>query len=247
MFTVGGFSFSGSGGNKAIVFVNLKPVAERKGAAHSVLAVVNRLRPRLMALTGGLVIPFAPPTLQGVGSFGGFPFELQDRGGNSVETLAKVTKDAVRAASKRKELTGMFASFTADDPQILVQIDRAEGQEPRHPVRPDLRRAAGAHGLGVRQRLRLQQPRLPRLRAGRPAVPLAARRHRRVLRALERRADDPARHGGAAEDGRRRRRPSATTTCSARPRSTARRRPAVRRGRRWRRWRRRPGRCCRRA
>src|SRR5205823_1164364 len=85
-------------------------------------------RPQLMSMTGALVIPFEPPALQGVGSLGGFEFELQDRGGNSIEALAKATHDVVVAASQRKELAGMFAGFTADDPQILVSIDRARAK-----------------------------------------------------------------------------------------------------------------------
>jgi hydrophobic/amphiphilic exporter-1 (mainly G- bacteria), HAE1 family len=127
-FNVNGFSFIGSGGNKAIVFVNAKPMKERRGKEHSIEAVVNRLRPQFMSMTGALVIPFEPPALQGVGSLGGFEFELQDRGGNSIEALAKATHDVVVAASQKKELTGMFSGFTADDPQILVSIDRARAK-----------------------------------------------------------------------------------------------------------------------
>jgi HAE1 family hydrophobic/amphiphilic exporter-1 len=128
MFNVVGWSFIGAGGNKAIIFVNVKPIEERRGAAHSVNAVIERIRPDLMAMTGALVIPFAPPALQGVGNFGGFAFELQDRGGNSIDTLARATEQAVAEAGRQRELTGMFAGFTADDPQILVSIDREKAK-----------------------------------------------------------------------------------------------------------------------
>jgi HAE1 family hydrophobic/amphiphilic exporter-1 len=128
MFNVIGWSFVGAGGNKAIIFVNVKPIEERRGEAHSVNAVIERLRPELMAMTGALVMPFGPPALQGVGNFGGFAFELQDRGGNTIDTLAHTTQAAVAEASQQKELTGMFAGFTADDPQILVSIDREKAK-----------------------------------------------------------------------------------------------------------------------
>ncbi len=75
MFNVNGFSFVGNGGNKAIVFVQVTPIAERKGPEHSIEAVLDRLRPQLMSMTGAMVIPFGPPALQGVGSIGGFSLE----------------------------------------------------------------------------------------------------------------------------------------------------------------------------
>jgi HAE1 family hydrophobic/amphiphilic exporter-1 len=128
IFNVDGWSFSGAGGNKAMLFVQVTPMAQRRGREHSVEAVVDRLRPQLMALTGALVVPFLPPPVQGIGNVGGFSFELQDRGGNSVDTLAKATHETVAEASGRKELSGMFAGFTADDPQILVKIDREKAK-----------------------------------------------------------------------------------------------------------------------
>ena len=43
-----------------------------------------RLRPQLFGIPGALVIPFNPPAVQGLGQFGGFQFELEDLGRNSL-------------------------------------------------------------------------------------------------------------------------------------------------------------------
>src|SRR5262249_11827180 len=65
VFWVGGFSFAGSGPNKGILFVALKPWDERRGEERSAAGVVARLREPLMNLPGAVVLPFAPPSIQG--------------------------------------------------------------------------------------------------------------------------------------------------------------------------------------
>ncbi len=106
------------------MFAPLKPIDDRKGAAHSAAAIVARVAPKLMAIPGAIVVPFEPPAIQGIGSFGGFQFQLQDEGRNTLQDLANTAQTIVQSGSQRKDLTGLFTSFTANDPQQLVQIDR---------------------------------------------------------------------------------------------------------------------------
>ena len=127
-FAIAGFSFSGSAANLGIVFVPLKPYGQRKGDEHSAEAIVNRIRGRLFGISGALVLPFLPPAVQGLGQFGGFQYELQDQGGHTLEELAKVSQDMVRQGSARKDLTGLYSSFTANDPQFVVTIDREKAK-----------------------------------------------------------------------------------------------------------------------
>ncbi len=127
-FAVGGFSFGGSASNFGIVFVNLKPFAKRKGAAHSVSSIVNRLRMQLLSIPGGLVIPFEPPAINGIGSFGGFQFELQDLGRNTLSDLDRVSHQIVARGNASGQLSGLFTSFTSNDPQLLVAIDREKAK-----------------------------------------------------------------------------------------------------------------------
>jgi HAE1 family hydrophobic/amphiphilic exporter-1 len=127
-FSVAGFSFSGSSPNRGLVFINLKPINERKGKEHSLGSVVTRLRGPLFSISSATVIPFLPPPLEGVGAFGGFQFEVQDQGGNTLDALYKATQGMVNNARKRPELTGLFSGFTASDPQFVVTIDREKAR-----------------------------------------------------------------------------------------------------------------------
>ncbi len=133
-FAVVGFSFTGSGANKGMVFLNLANVDKRKGAENSAAAIVSRLRGPLMQLTDVQAFPFLPPAIAGISSFGGFTFEVQDEGGNTVEQLYNVTQSLVREGNSRKDLSGLFSSFTANDPQFVVNIDRAKARSLQVPI-----------------------------------------------------------------------------------------------------------------
>ncbi|HKF50891.1 MAG TPA: efflux RND transporter permease subunit, partial [Candidatus Acidoferrales bacterium] len=125
IFSVAGFSFTGSASNYAMVFVNLKPFAQRQGQAHSAPALVNRLRGPFFAISGAIVAPFNPPAVQGLGNFGGFQLEVEDLGTASLQDLQKETQALATAGNRDPKLSGLFTSFTANDPQFVVNIDRS--------------------------------------------------------------------------------------------------------------------------
>jgi HAE1 family hydrophobic/amphiphilic exporter-1 len=134
VFSVTGFSFSGNAPNKAMIFANLKGFEDRKGKEHSSSAVIQRLRGRLMTIPGALVVPFNPPAVQGLGQFGGFQFELEDLGRNSLQTISDAANDLVAKGNASKEMAGLFTSFTANDPQYLVRIDREKAKSLQVPL-----------------------------------------------------------------------------------------------------------------
>jgi HAE1 family hydrophobic/amphiphilic exporter-1 len=134
IFAIAGFSFTGSASNQAVVFVPLKPYSQRKGDQHAADAIVNRIRGRLFGISGALVLPFLPPAVQGLGQFGGFAYELQDQGSHTLEELANVTQDLVRQGGARKDLTGLFTTYTANDPQFVVTIDREKAKSLHVPL-----------------------------------------------------------------------------------------------------------------
>ena len=127
-FTIVGFSFSGTASNRAMVFLNLADFKDRRGSGHSGPQVVARIRGQLMAIPGGLVIPFNPPSVQGLGQFGGFTFELEDLGRNTLQTLADTANQLSATGNRTGRLAGLFTSFTANDPQVLVKIDREKAK-----------------------------------------------------------------------------------------------------------------------
>ena len=130
-FSVMGFSFGGGAANSGLMFLSTKPAGER-GPGHSAANIVAHLQPQLSALMlapdGGLVQIFQPPAVEGVGSFGGFQFELEDRAGGSLTDLDRVAHQMMGASRGVKQLTGLFTQFSANDPQVLVTVDREKAK-----------------------------------------------------------------------------------------------------------------------
>ncbi len=133
-FSVAGFSFAGSAANQGLIFVPLKPYSQRKGKEHTAAAIVNRVRPRLFGVSGAIVFATLPPAIQGLGQFGGFQFVVQDLASHKLDELAAATQGLMRQASQRKDLVKLFTSFTANDPQYLVTIDREKAKSLHVPL-----------------------------------------------------------------------------------------------------------------
>ncbi len=135
VFSVAGFSFSGAASNNGLMFTRLKGFEEREGAEHSLEAVLNRLRGQVFGIPGAMVIPVAPPSIQGVSAFGGFQMEIMDLGGGDIGELAQVTQQIAAAGNQSGRVAGLFSSFTANDPQLVVTIDRDKARSLGLPIR----------------------------------------------------------------------------------------------------------------
>src|SRR5262245_1927282 len=133
-FSVAGFSFSGAAPNSGLIFTRLKDYHERKGRQHSLAAVLNRVRGPMMGIPGGLVIPFAPPGIQGLSVFGGFQYELLDQTGGEIQGLADAIGALTAHANQSGRVVGLFSSFRANDPQLVVDIDRDKARSLKVPL-----------------------------------------------------------------------------------------------------------------
>ena len=135
-FAIAGFSFGGATPNAGLVFLPLQPYGKRKGEQHTASAIIKRLRGPLFGISGAIAIPFEPPAVQGLGQFGGFQFELLDQASHTLQDLDKTTHDLIRAAAGRpeKDLVGLFSTYTANDPQYLVTIDREKAKSLHVPL-----------------------------------------------------------------------------------------------------------------
>ncbi|GAC1420144.1 MAG: efflux RND transporter permease subunit [Acidobacteriaceae bacterium] len=127
-FSVMGFSLAGgSSPNSGIIFAPLKPVNDRTklGAGHAAHDIVARIAPKLFGVPGGILFAVEPPAIQGIGTVGGFQFILQDGGRNTFGDVDRVAHTMVgQARDPRNGLVNLNTTFTANDPQLYVTIDR---------------------------------------------------------------------------------------------------------------------------
>jgi hydrophobic/amphiphilic exporter-1 (mainly G- bacteria), HAE1 family len=131
-FSVMGFSLAGgSSPNSGLIFAPLKPVDDRTklGKGHSAHDIVGRIAPKLFGVPGGILFAAEPPAIQGIGSVGGFQFILQDGGRNTFGDIDRVAHTIVgQARDPSSGLVNLNTTFTANDPQLYVTIDRQKAE-----------------------------------------------------------------------------------------------------------------------
>jgi len=126
IFGVGGFGFAGSAPNAGVMFVSLKPFKEREGDEHSAQMIVRKLYGGFSQITDAMVFPFLPPAISGLSTFGGFTYELLDQSGGPIENLAAAAQQLIGQGFGTPGLAGLFTQFTANDPQLIVNVDRQQ-------------------------------------------------------------------------------------------------------------------------
>jgi len=131
-FSVMGFSLAGgSSPNSGIIFAPLKPINDRTkmGPNFTAHAIVLDVGPKLFAVPGGIAFAAEPPAVAGIGTVGGFQFILQDSGRNTFGDIDRVAHTIVgRSRAPGSGLIGMNTTFTSNDPQMLISVDREKAK-----------------------------------------------------------------------------------------------------------------------
>jgi len=123
IFTVEGFSFSGSGQNAGMAFVSLKNWSERKGDENTAQAIALRASRELGSLRDATVFAMTPPAVEGLGQSNGFTFELMASGGTDRDTLLKMRNQLIGEANQDASLHAVRANDLPQMPQLQVDID----------------------------------------------------------------------------------------------------------------------------
>ncbi len=114
--------------NQGVLFVTLAPFDQRLENGQALDAVIGDLYGRLQAIREAFVIAIPPPPIRGVGNAGGFKMQLQEKETGGIERVLAAARDLVGRAAADPRLTGVFTTFSADSPQIFLDIDRVRAQ-----------------------------------------------------------------------------------------------------------------------
>ncbi len=121
-------------GNSAALFPVFEEPEVRSKKGLTATSITAELRKRLASLEGAFIIVIPPPAVPGIGTGGGFTMRIQDRQGRGPEFLAAATDELVAAARRAPGLTAVFSPFTANTPQVFVDIDRVKAQKLGVPI-----------------------------------------------------------------------------------------------------------------
>jgi hydrophobe/amphiphile efflux-1 (HAE1) family protein len=122
--------------NSAALFPVFDAPEVRLKKGLSAAAITAELRKRLSAIEGAFIIVIPPPSIPGIGTGGGFTMRVQDRQGRGPALLAAATDELVNAARKSPLLLAptVFSPFSANTPQVFVDIDRVKAQKLGLPI-----------------------------------------------------------------------------------------------------------------
>ena len=123
IFTIEGFSFSGSGQNAGMAFVSLKNWSERKGDENTAQAIALRATQELSTIRDATIFAMTPPAVDGLGQSNGFTFELMASGGTDRDALLKLRNQLIGEANQDNSLHAVRANDLPQMPQLQVDID----------------------------------------------------------------------------------------------------------------------------
>lgn len=124
-FAVTGFSFAGVAPNQGIMFTLLKPWEERTRPEQQVQALIQQVQTKYFVIPEANIFALNPPAIQGLGNFGGFQLELQDRRGNlPLNEFVANFGAFLGAANQKPEVQGVFSTYAANTPQFQIEVDR---------------------------------------------------------------------------------------------------------------------------
>jgi hydrophobe/amphiphile efflux-1 (HAE1) family protein len=122
-FTVSGYSFAGRGQTSGVLFVRLKPWADRPGARNRVQAVAARANQRFQKIADAQAIAFAPPPVLELGNASGFDLELLDRANQGHDKLLQARDQLLGMVRKDARLEQVRANGLDDEPQYQFNVN----------------------------------------------------------------------------------------------------------------------------
>lgn len=127
-FVATGIGFEGNSPARGFFYCTLKNWEERNDSKRTVQALVERINGEFaQKIPNAIVAAFNLPPVIGLGQFGGFEFQLQDRssGKLNIDQLVASTQEIINKANQEKAIGGSaFTQYTANAPRLELEIDR---------------------------------------------------------------------------------------------------------------------------
>src|SRR5262245_52771772 len=117
-----------SSNNEGAIFTGLKPFEERVKSGDSLPRILDEAQRRLADIKEAQIIVLPPPSVRGIGTLGGFTFEVEDTAGQGSAALQVAASELIAAANRDAGLSRVFSFFRSTSPQIYADIDRTKAE-----------------------------------------------------------------------------------------------------------------------
>lgn len=112
-----------AGENTSLIVTMLDEWSHRRKASLSLNSILGQLRQKFGNYQGATIVSFAPPAISGLGMFGGFEYQLLDKGNRTPQKLYEEATKFIAAANKNRSLQSVYTQFTPNLPQLLVDVN----------------------------------------------------------------------------------------------------------------------------
>ncbi len=105
------------------IFMSKEKKAKSKTSLDDIKQRANALSQKYPNVT---MQTFVPPPITGLSMFGGFEYQLLDKGDRSPQELHNIAKGLILKANQNPKLTSVFTQYNSATPQLMVNIDYAK-------------------------------------------------------------------------------------------------------------------------
>jgi multidrug efflux pump subunit AcrB len=108
--------------------VVLQPFADRMQAADSAQALITKTAGAGLQVRTANILPFNVPPVIGLGTTGGFEYQLESFEGADPATLGSVVQGLIDATKQDARFGLVFSTYGASAPSVYLDIDRGKAQ-----------------------------------------------------------------------------------------------------------------------
>ena len=112
-----------SGDNTVLIVSELEEWSKRKSSKLSLNSIAAQINGKYRHFPEGNVATFAPSAISGMSMYGGFEYQLLDKGDKTPEELFAISQKFLGELRKDPKFAKVFTTYTATQPQIKLTID----------------------------------------------------------------------------------------------------------------------------
>ena len=112
-----------NGENTAFIVSDFKSWSKRKNKEESLKGIMKNINSEFSQYSQATVATFSPPAISGLGMFGGFEYQLLDKGDRDSSEFYIEAKKLIAKAMENPDLSTVYTSYSANLPQLLIEVD----------------------------------------------------------------------------------------------------------------------------
>lgn len=134
--TLGGLNILNStfNSNTSSLVVLMENWKERRAVEKSLRSLMIHVRDEIAKYPEAVGFPILPAPIPGLGTAGGFQFELEDKTAHTADELDSAARLMIAEGNKTPALMNLFTSYRTTVPQINLQIDRDKAKTMGVPI-----------------------------------------------------------------------------------------------------------------